>query len=65
MDTSVVSWLVNDMKDHRPSDLEEILTVKQAKIDSKINFARQHREYSQSNPTPQKARKKSCSHERD
>ncbi|MCL1997101.1 MAG: plasmid recombination protein [Defluviitaleaceae bacterium] len=65
VDTRVVAWLVDDMKDRKPSDLEEILQIRQAKIDKKINFARKQREYNQPNPAPQKAKKKSYSHERD
>ena len=64
VDTRVVSWLVDDMKERKPSDLEEILKIRQGKIDKKINFARKQMEYNQPNPTPQKAKKKSYSHER-
>ena len=65
VDTRVVSWLVDDMKDRKPSDLEEILKIRKAKIDRKTSFAKQQREYNQPNPTPQKAKKNSYSHERD
>ena len=48
----------------KPSDLAEILEAREAKISKKHAFAQKMREYNQPSPTPQKAKKKSQSHER-
>ena len=63
-DKRVVSWLVDDIKNYKPSKLEEILEIRQARIDKKVEFARKQREYNQPRPKPQRAKKKSYSHER-
>ena len=63
-DTRVVSWLIDDMINHKPSDLDEMLEAREAKISKKYNFAKKVQDYNQPNPTPQKAKKKTNSHER-
>ena len=62
-DWRVVAWLVDGMKKYEPSDLEEILQIRQAKIDKKLDYARQQREYNQPKPAPQKTKKQN--HSRD
>jgi hypothetical protein len=62
-DTRVVSWLIDDMLNHKPSDLDEILQTRQSKITQKHSFAKKIKEYNQQNPTPQKAQKQT--HSRD
>ena len=75
-DTRVVSWLIDDMINHKPSDLEEMLELRQDKINKKYSFAKKVQNYNQTDilqkikdnkevaDTKQKANKKSYDHER-
>jgi hypothetical protein len=64
VDTRVVAWLVDGMKDRKPSDLDEILEIRQSKLNKQYAHAKNMREYNQPAPAPQKTKKKSQSHER-
>jgi hypothetical protein len=63
-DTRVVSWAIDDMIKHMPSDLAEILEAREANFNRKYAHAQKMREYNQPSPAPQKTKKKSQSHER-
>ena len=62
-DWRVVAWLVDDMINHKPSDLDEILEIRQAKITKKYNHAKKMRDYNQPTVTPQKAKKQTHHHD--
>ena len=64
-DWRVVSWLMDDMTDGtKPSELAEILKTREAKITKKRSIADQLKFYNQPNTSPpQKAKKKSHSHD--
>ena len=58
-DWRTVAWLVDGMIDGKPSELADILKIRQAKISQKHSFAKSVREYNQPTVTPQKTKKKS------
>ncbi|MCL2285474.1 MAG: plasmid recombination protein [Firmicutes bacterium] len=71
VDSRVVSWLVDDLIDRKPSSLDEIIERREATIQKKLNFANKVRGYNQptktvqpTTPAPQKIKKKSQSQER-
>ena len=63
VDWRAVAWLVDDMINSKPSDLAEILDIRQAKITKKYNHAKKMREYNQPTVTPQKTKKQTYSHD--
>jgi hypothetical protein len=63
-DWRFVSWLVDDMIKGKPSDLTEMLEIREAKLAKKYAFAKREREYNQPTITPTKTKKKSYSHDR-
>ena len=54
VDSRVVSWAIDDMLEHKPSSLDEILEAREAKIAQKHSLAKKLKNYNQPNPTPQK-----------
>jgi hypothetical protein len=58
-DNRLVSWAIDDMFNGKPSDLEEILEKRKAKITAKYNLAKKLREYNQPAVTHQKTEKQS------
>ena len=62
-DWRVVSWLVDDMINHKPSDLAEILEIREDKLTKKYNHAKKMREYNQATMPPQKTKKQTHSHD--
>ena len=62
-DWRVVSWLVDDMINHKPSDLAEILEIRESKLTKKYNHAKKMREYNQPTMPPQKTKKQTHSHD--
>ena len=62
-DWRVIAWLVDDLTKYKPSDLDEILQIREAKLRKQYNFAKQQREYNQPSITPKKAKSKSSGHE--
>jgi len=63
-DTRIVSWLIDDMVKDKPTDLDEMLEAREAKISKQYNFAKKIRDYNQTNVTPQKANKKTQGYDR-
>ena len=63
-DWRVVAWAVDNMINHKPSDLAEILEAREAKLNQKYAYAKKMRDYNQPNPAPQKTKKKNYDHER-
>jgi len=63
-DWRVVSWLMDDMADRtKPSELAEILKVREAKITKKRNLAEQLKSYNQPIVAPKKVKKQNRSHD--
>lgn len=62
-DWRFVAWLVDGMTEHKPSDLAEVLKVRETKINKKLDIAKKLRGYNQSTTAPQKTKKKSHSHD--
>jgi len=63
-DWRAVSWLVDDMINHKPSDLADILQAREVKLTKKHSFAQKNKDYNHPNVTPKKSKKKSQSQER-
>jgi len=57
-----VAFLMDDIKNHKPSSLDEILQMRQRKISKKYSFAKENREYNQPS-VPKKEKKRSNSHD--
>jgi hypothetical protein len=53
----VAAWMMDNMINHKPSDLDEMLQAREAKISKKYSFAKKVSEYNQPNPTPKKTKK--------
>jgi len=62
-DWRYVAWVYDDMINHKPSSLDEILAEREAKIAKKQAIAQKNRNYNQPNPAPQKTKKQN--HSRD
>ena len=63
-DWRVVSWLMGDMADGtKPSELADILKIRETKITKKRSAAEQLKSYNQPYAAPQKAKKKSHNHD--
>jgi hypothetical protein len=58
----VVSWTFDDMLNRKPSSLEELLRIRESKINKKYSFAEKNKNYNQVSIAP---KKKKRSHERD
>ena len=52
------------MVKHKPSDLDEMLEAREARISKKYNFAKKVKEYNQTKVATQKAKKKSYDNDR-
>ena len=52
------------MIDGKPSDLDDVLVIRETKINKKIDIAKKLRGYNQPTVTPQKAKRKSHDHDR-
>ena len=52
------------MVKHKPTDLEEMLEAREAKISKPYNFAKKIRDYNQTNVAVQKTKKKTQEHDR-
>jgi hypothetical protein len=63
-DWRVVAWLVDDMAKHKPSNLDEILQSREAKMAKKFSYAKKVSDYNQPSITPIKAKKHSHGHDR-
>jgi len=59
IDWRIVAFLMDDIKNHKPSSLEEILRTREIKIAKKLNIARVNKEYNQPSITPKKTKKQS------
>ena len=57
-----VAFLMDDIKNHNPSSLDEILEMRKRKISKKYSFAKENREYNQPS-VPKKEKKRSNSHD--
>jgi len=58
-----VAWLVDNMIEHKLSDLVDILKVREFKIIIKLDIAKKLRNYSQPTSTSQKTKKKNLEQE--
>ena len=66
VDSRVISWLVDDLIDRKPSNLDEIIARREADTKKKLEYANKVRGYNQPTPptvTPSKTKKKSHSHD--
>ena len=64
-DWRIVGFLMDGMANRKPSDLAEILKVRQAKVDKKLAHARQQKAYNQVTVTPKKTKSKGYDHDHD
>jgi len=64
VDSRDISWLINEMTGHKPSELDEILEAREANINKKYNFAKKMRDYNQITVTPKKTKKRSYSNDK-
>ena len=62
-DWRAVTWLVDNMIDGKPSDLSDVLKVREAKINKKLDIAKKLYNYNQPTAMPQKTKKKMHSHD--
>ena len=60
-DSRIVSWLVDDMLGRKPSDLDEMLKAREAKLAKKHSFAKRVKEYNQPDIAPKKTKERSYS----
>ena len=63
-DSRVVAWSIDNMINRKPSDLNEILKAREAKIAKKYSFAKKVFNYNQPYVTPKRAKKHSYDHDR-
>jgi hypothetical protein len=62
-DWRAVEWLVDGMTEHKPSDLADIIKVRETKINKKLDIAKKLRNYNQPATAPQKTKKKTHGYE--
>lgn len=63
-DTRIISWLIDDMVNQKPSDLAELIKSREGKINKKHSIVKKLRDYNQTNLNQKKTNKQSPSHER-
>jgi len=57
-DSRIVSFLMDDLKNNKPSTLAELLKARETKIANKLSYAQKNKEYNQASVAPKKAKKK-------